>query len=398
MAGPLDGIKVVDLSQVVSGPFATMVLADQGADVIKIEPCTGMGDVSRLPSFTKGGISAFYVNNNRGKRSLSVDLSGDEGKALVRELIADADVVVQNFRPGAIERLGLGYDDAVAVNPDVIYVSISGFGPTGPYADRPVLDPVIQGICGVIDRQVNPEIPFPDMVRNLYADKSTALTVAQAITAALFARERGEGGQLLEIPMVDACMYFFWPDGMMDLTVLDDDAVGGIRLATVYNLTECSDGKIVYFAATDAQRAGVCRGVGHPEWAEDERFSSMAALAAKPENFVVLGGLLADAFREMTCAEAIASLVECDVPVGPVLTAEEAVVDPQIVHNETLVEWDHPDAGRIRQPRPPVRFAKTPAKLAASASTIGQDNDEILASLGRSPADIAALRDSGVIG
>jgi crotonobetainyl-CoA:carnitine CoA-transferase CaiB-like acyl-CoA transferase len=249
----------------------------------------------------------------------------------------------------------------------------------------------------VIDRQLNPQIPFPDLIRNLYADKSTALTVSQAITAALLARERGHGGQLIEIPMVDACMYFFWPDGMMDLTMLDDDANGGIRLATVYNLTECSDGKLVYFAASDKQRAGVCAAVGHPEWAEDERFASMAALAAKPENFVILGEMLADAFREMTTTAAIAALVEADVPAGPVLTGEEALVDPQVVHNETLVEWEHPDAGRIRQPRPAARFAKTPAAVAAFAAHCGEHSEEIVAELGRSPEEIASLRDAGVI-
>jgi crotonobetainyl-CoA:carnitine CoA-transferase CaiB-like acyl-CoA transferase len=398
MPGPLDGIKVIDLSQVVSGPLATMLLADQGADVIKVEPSVGAGDLTRLPSFAKGGLSAFYMNNNRGKRCLSLDLSSDGAAQIILDLCADADVFVQNFRPGAIERLGLGYDEISAVNPDIVYVSISGFGPTGPYAGRPVLDPVIQGICGVIDRQMNPQIPFPDLIRNLYADKSTALTVSQAITAALFARERGQGGQLVEIPMVDACMYFFWPDGMMDLTMVDEDATSGMRLSTVYNLTECSDGKIVYFAASDKQLAGVSLAVGHPEWADDERFGSMRALAAQPQNFVLLGEMLADAFREMSTAEAMAALVTADVPAGPVLTGEETLVDPQVVHNETLVEWDHPTAGTVRQPRPAARFAKTPATLAASAALVGEHNDEILGALGRSGEEIAALRERGVIG
>ena len=272
MSGPLEGYKIVDLTQVVSGPFATMLLADQGAEVIKVEPTTGLGDLTRLPSFDKGGIGAFYLNNNRKKKSLSIDLSNDDGKKIVLDLCAEADVFIQNFRPGAIERLGLSYEEIQKVNPDIVYVSISGFGPDGPYSDRPVLDPVIQGVCGVISRQLNPQIPFPDLIRNLYADKSTALTVAQATTAALLAKEKGNGGQLVEIPMVDACMYFFWPDAMMDLTLTDEDANGGILLSTVYNLTECSDGKVVYFAASDAQRAGVCEAVGHPEWAEDERF------------------------------------------------------------------------------------------------------------------------------
>ena len=398
MAGPLQGYKVIDLTQVVSGPLATMLLADQGAEVIKIEPTTGLGDLTRLPSFDKGGIGAFYLNNNRRKKSLSIDLSGEDGRQIVLDLCADADVFIQNFRPGAIERLGLGYDKIKEINPNIVYVSISGFGPTGPYSDRPVLDPVIQGVCGVISRQLNPQVPFPDLIRNLYADKSTALTVAQATTAALLAKERGNGGQLVEIPMVDACMYFFWPDAMMDLTLTDEDANGGVLLSTVYNLTECTDGKIVYFAASDAQRAGVCQAVGHPEWAEDERFSSMQALAANPQNFILLGEMLAEAFLEMTCEEVIAALIEADVPAGPVLSGEEAVADPQVIHNETLVEWQHPDAGTVRQPRPAARFSKTPTDLNFSGAHRGQHNAEILRNLGYSSEQIETLQGSGVIG
>ena len=398
MAGPLDGYKILDLTQVVSGPFATMLLADQGADVIKVEPVSGLGDITRLPSFDKGGIGAFYMNNNRGKQSISLDLSQDAGREIIKRLIQETDVFVQNFRPGAIERLGLGYEDLVAINPNLIYISISGFGPTGPYSGRPVLDPVIQGVCGVISRQLNPQIPFPDLIRNLFADKSTALTVAQATTAALLARERTGNGQFVEIPMVDACMYFFWPDAMMDLTMVDEDANGGILLSTVYNLTECSDGKIVYFAASDGQRAGVCAAVGHPEWAEDERFSSMAALAANPQNFVILGEMLADAFLLMTCDEAIEALIEADVPSGPVLTGEEAISDPQIIHNGTLVEWEHPDAGIVRQPKPAARFSATPAEPKYAAAHRGQHNEETLLGLGYSSEEINQLKETGAIG
>ena len=398
MAGPLEGYKILDLTQVVSGPFATMLLAAQGADVIKVEPVSGLGDITRLPSFDKGGIGAFYMNNNRGKQSISLDLSQDAGREVIKRLIKETDVFVQNFRPGAIDRLGLGYEDLVAINPNLIYISISGFGPTGPYSGRPVLDPVIQGVCGVISRQLNPQIPFPDLIRNLFADKSTALTVAQATTAALLARERTGNGQFVEIPMVDACMYFFWPDAMMDLTMVDEDANGGILLSTVYNLTECSDGKIVYFAASDGQRAGVCAAVGHPEWAEDERFSSMAALAANPQNFVILGEMLADAFLLMTCDEAIEALIEADVPSGPVLTGEEAISDPQIVHNGTLVEWEHPDAGIVRQPKPAARFSATPAEPKYAAAHRGQHNEETLLGLGYTNEEITQLKETGVIG
>lgn len=396
MPGPLAGIKVLDLSQVVSGPLATMLMADQGAEVIKVEPLHGFGDVTRLPSFAKAGMPAFYLNNNRGKRSLGIDTTTDEGRQVILDLAKDADVLVQNFRPGAVERLGIGYDDIKAINPDIIYCTISGFGPTGPYSARPVLDPVIQGLTGVISRQLNPNIPFPDMVRNLYADKSTALTACQAITAALFARERGNGGQYVEIPMLDACMYFFWPDGMMDKTLMDDDASGGFLLSQVYNLTDTADGKIVYFVVNDPQRHALYEAVGHPEWKEDPRFCDMAAMT-NPENFQALGTLLAAAFESMTSADVLERLIEADVPCGPILDGDEVLVDPQVVHNGTLAEWEHPLAGRVRQPVPAARFEKTPAAVAESASMRGEDNDDILTELGRSAEQIAAMRDAGTI-
>jgi crotonobetainyl-CoA:carnitine CoA-transferase CaiB-like acyl-CoA transferase len=397
MPGPLAGYTVVDLSQVVSGPLATMLLSDQGAEVIKIEPTAGLGDLTRAPAFQKNGLSALYLNNNRGKRSLAVDLTTNEGRQIVLDLCERADVVVQNFRPGAVERLGVGYSDVAAINPDVIYVSISGFGPDGPHADRPVFDPVIQARCGMVARQLNPDIPFPDLVRNLVADKSTALTVAQAVTAALLARERGQGGQHVQISMIDACMYFFWPDGMMDHTLMDADASPGILLSEIYRLTETADGTIVYFAGNDKQRAAVFAALGHPEWGDDERFASTAALTASPENFARLGEMMADAFRQLDTQTILARLVEHDVPAGPILTPEDVLADPQIAHNGTLIEWQHPRAGRIRQPHPAARFSATPAQARTFAALRGEHNDEILHELGRTTADIAGLRESGVI-
>ena len=392
----MDGYKIVDFSQVVSGPFATMLLADQGADVTKVEPLYGPGDVTRLIAYAKGGMSAFYLNNNRGKRSIGLDLGSDEGRHIALDLCKEADVVVQNFRPGAMTRLGLDYDAVKVVNPNVIYCTISGFGPTGPYSDRPVLDPVIQGLTGIISRQMNPEIPFPDLVRNLYADKSSALTAAQAMTAALLVRERSGEGQYVEIPMLDACMYFFWPDGMMDQTLIDDDASPGFLLSSIYSLTECSDGKIVYFVTSDPMRQALYDALGRPEWKEDVRFATMMAIS-NPENFQTLGVLLAEAFSTLTIEEALDALIANDVPCGPILSAEEAIADPQVVHNETLQVWQHPQAGSVRQPRPAARFEKTPASIAATASLRGADNDAILAELGRSTDDIAALRHAGII-
>ncbi len=396
MSGPLEGIRVVDLTQVVSGPLATMLLADQGAEVVKVEPSGIGGDVTRLPSFAKGGISALYVNNNRGKRSLAVDLTNNEGRQIVIDLVAKADVFIQNFRPGAIERLGLGYEELKAVNPELIYCSISGFGPDGPYADRPVLDPVIQGLTSMVSRQLNPQIPFPDLVRNLVADKSTAFTSAQAITAALFSRERTGQGQYLQIPMLDSCLYFFWVDGMMDLTMMDEDVSPGLRLSQVYSITNTADGQLVYFAATDKQRFGLLRALGRGELCEDERFSSLVAIS-NPENFSALGEIVAKEFEKITNEEIIPKLIEHEVPCGPILEGEETIEDPQVLHNEVLRIWEHQEAGKIRQPVPAARFSETPAEMRETAALLGQHNDEILEELNRDKETIERLRTEGVI-
>ena len=395
MPGPLHGYRIVDLSQIVSGPMATMLLSDQGADVVKVEPVDGQ-DVLRRPTFSRGGLSAFFLNNNRGKRSLAVDLNRPEGRQVILDLAATADVFVQNFRPGVCDRMGIGYEDLRAVNPDLVYVSISGFGPTGPYADRPILDPVIQGLTGMVAYQVNPEIPFPDLVRNIVSDKSTALTVAQAVTAALLARERGAGGQHVEVPMIDATLFFFWSDAMVDLTMVGDGVTPGLTLAEVYRLTECLDGKLVYFAASTAHIHGVSTAVGHPEWCEDPRWC-LEGFTEDPQNLLDYGKMTADAFASMSVADALAGLADGDVPSGPILEKAEVLDDPQVRHNESIVTWEHPEAGTIRQARPGARFSGTPAEMRLHASAKGFDTDEILAGIGRNAEEIRALRADGTV-
>ena len=395
MPGPLHGYRIVDLSQIVSGPMATMLLSDQGADVVKVEPVDGQ-DVLRRPTFARGGFSAFFLNNNRGKRSLAVDLHRPEGRQVILDLAATADVFVQNFRPGVCDRMGIGYEDLRAVNPDLVYVSISGFGPTGPYADRPILDPVIQGLTGMVAYQVNPEIPFPDLVRNIVSDKSTALTVAQAVTAALLARERGAGGQHVEVPMIDATLFFFWSDAMVDLTMVGDGVTPGLTLAEVYRLTECLDGKLVYFAASTAHIHGVSTAVGHPEWCRDPRWC-LEGFTEDPQNLLDYGKMTADAFASMSVADALAGLADGDVPSGPILEKAEVLDDPQVRHNESIVTWEHPEAGTIRQARPGARFSGTPAEMRLHASAKGFDTDEILAGIGRNAEEVRALRADGTV-
>jgi crotonobetainyl-CoA:carnitine CoA-transferase CaiB-like acyl-CoA transferase len=396
MPGPLDGIRIVDLSQMASGPYATAQLADQGADVIKVE-APGLGDGMRaFPSFAKGGMAAVTASLNRGKRSISVDLSTDAGIGVARRLVADADVFLQNFRPGVIERMGLDPADLRAANPRLITVSVSGYGLEGPMRDLPVFDPVIQAITGHIAFQVNPKIPFPDLVRNVIVDKSTACYVAQAITAALFHRERTGEGQHIDISMLDSSLNFFWPDGMMSETFLDDDVVGGMTIADLYSLTDCADGQVVYFAGTLPQRMGLFRALGHPEWCDDERFNGMD-LALYPDNFALLGQLLGDAFAATSAADLAERLNANDVPCGLVTAVADVPNQVQVVANDSLIEFEDPNAGRVRQPRPAARFRSSPCEPTWTLPLNGAHTTEILEHAGFSSDEITALMAEGTI-
>jgi crotonobetainyl-CoA:carnitine CoA-transferase CaiB-like acyl-CoA transferase len=395
MPGPLAGIRIVDVSAIVSGPLATMLLADQGADVIKVE-APGIGDFMRLGPFRRGNVSAFFANNNRGKRSLVVDLGKPRAREIVKELVRRADVFVQNWRPGAAERLGLGPDELRAQNPRLIYVSISGYGDSGPYRDRRVYDPIIQGLTGHVAVQRNPEFPVPDLVRNVVADKASAYTVAQAVTAALFARERGAGGQHVRVPMIDASLAFFWPDGMMAHTLIGDGVQTGPTLYELYRLQPTADGHLIYFAASDPEMHGLFRALGHPEWCSDPRYGAIEG-RREPANFQALGALLDEAFRRWKTSELMERLVAEQVAAGSVLSLEEVIADPQVRHNGAILERDHPTAGRMREPRPAARFDRTPAEPGRPAPLHGEHNEEILAELGIGEAERSALRAEGVI-
>jgi crotonobetainyl-CoA:carnitine CoA-transferase CaiB-like acyl-CoA transferase len=323
-----------------------------------------------------------------------LDLRKPRGREALLRLVERADVFVQNFRPGAVERLGIAEPDLRRVRPDLIYVSISGYGDSGPYRNRRVYDPILQGLTGHVAIQKNPDVPIPDLIRHVVVDKASAYTAAQAITAALFARERGAGGQHVRLAMIDASLAFFWPDGMMAHTMLGEDVAPGPTLYEIYRLTETADGHLIYFAASQSELHGVFRALGRSDLVEDPRFT----LAERGKNLEALGAILYEEFRKWPTREILERLIADDVPAGPVNALEDVFEDPQVRHNGTIVELEHPVVGRMRQAGPAARFDRTPAGAGGPPPLHGEHTDLVLAELGYDEAERAALRAEGVLG
>jgi crotonobetainyl-CoA:carnitine CoA-transferase CaiB-like acyl-CoA transferase len=389
MAGPLDGIRIVDLTSMISGPVATMLLGDQGADVIKVEPLTG--DLVRYMGPNRDGLTAGFISANRNKRSIAVDLKTDAGMDIVKRLIATADVFVQNFRPGAIERMGLGEEAVRELKPDIVYVSISGFGEKGPYAQKRVYDPVIQALSGLAAIQRDHDSGRPKMVRTIIPDKTTPITAAQAITAALFARERSGEGQHVKLAMLDAMVGYLWPEGMSGYTFIGKEVKAARAQFAQDLIFQTTDGYITAGAVSDVEWQGMCRALERPQWLDDERFNTPNGRIVNVKERLAM---TAEVLAERSSAEWLARLDAEGVPCAPVLDRSEVFEQEQIKINATIEELDHPVAGRIRQPRPAARFDKTPVELRRHAPVLGQHTDEILEELG---LDAGAMLDQGAV-
>jgi len=393
MPGPLDGVRVIDLTTMVSGPLGSMILADQGADVIKVE-APGGGDHSRHVATRRGRFSASFLNNNRNKRSIALDLKHAGGLTALKRLVAGADVVMQNFRPGVVERLGVGYEDARAVRPDIVYASITGFGDTGPYAGKPVFDPLIQSLSGLTTVQAGSDRRRPALVRTILPDKLTGFTIAQAISAALFARERSGQGQHIRLSMLDSVIAFLWSSDMGGHTFVGDEVEAETAQSFIDLIYETADGYISVGAFRRADWVKLAQACDRPEWIDDPRFLTSEGIEVYKHDRLEMTQA---ALRDRSSAEWIARLDAHDVPCAPVLTRAEMIHHPQVVANAIIVETDHPQAGRLRQSRTPARFEGTPAEYRRGGPALGGDTREVLAEAGYSATEIDALIAAGAV-
>ena len=394
MPGPLHGYTILELATMVSGPLATQLLADQGADVIKIEE-PREGDLMRHLGPKRGGMTAIFTTVNRNKRSLALDLKTREGLRVLEHLVESADVFVQNFRPGVAERMGLGWEAMRTLRPDLVYLSISGFGETGPYAQKRVYDPIIQALSGLAAIQADRDTGRPRMMRTIIPDKITAMTAAQAVTAALLERERSGQGQHIRLAMLDAAVSFAWPEGMVTHTFVGDGVAEAKPGSTADLVYETADGYLTASTMSDSEWQGMARATGHLEWLDDARFSTAGGRVANSDARLRMVG---EVLRERTTAEWLRALEAEDVPCAPILDRDELIRDPQVAENALLVEEMHPLAGRIRYARPAARFARTPADVRRPAPALGQHNQEILGEIGYSSDEITALYEAGAFG
>lgn len=392
--GPLRGIKVLDLTSVLMGPYATQIFADLGADVIKVEGPTG--DTTRhLPPATEPTRGAMFVNLNRGKRSITLDLKKPEAVEVLMTMVEQADVFIHSMRGAAIRRLGLGGDAVRARNPRIIYANLYGFGAKGRYADYPAYDDIVQAASGIADLQKHLNGGEPAYLATVVADKVAGLTGAYAIVAALFERERSGIGQEIEVPMFETLVSFMYAEHLGGS--LYDPPTGPPAyprvIAQERHPYRTRDGYLALMIYTDRHWKAFFEAIGNPDWSSDPMFGS---ITERTKNIGAVLGRLSDILKDRTTDEWMRLFRKIEVPAMPVLTPTDLLHDP---HLEEAGFWhDHEeDSHRMRFPGIPTRFSETPGAIGDPGPALGADSDSVLGDFGIDGAAIARLRDAGAV-
>lgn len=389
---PLAGIKIIELSNMITCSLAAMTMSAQGADVIKVEP-PGMGDKMRPLGTQKNGVSGFFHNCNRGKRSLAIDLKSQAGVDAVKELASKADILIHNYRPGVMDRLGLGSDDLRNENSKLIYIAISGFGTSGPMADLPAFDHVIQGIVGFTDLQSSEADSF-DHIKTFICDKVTAYTACQAATAALLARTNTNCGQHIDISMLHACLSFMWPDGMMHRTLKDDDRFEMSPGSDYFQTINYSDGGIAVAPLTDTHWEALLPMLGYPELIGTPIYASVAA---RMSNMKEVLKVLKFPKKDIGVNKALEILIAADVPCSPCIKRDDLETVEQIKAIGALETYVTTAMGKLTVPTPPILFEGKLSSQAEPSPLLGEHSKEILLELGWADARIDELLNSGEV-
>ncbi|MCL2602057.1 MAG: CoA transferase [Treponema sp.] len=395
MAKPLDGLKVIDLTRVLAGPFSTMLLADMGADVIKVENPKD-GDDSRAFGPFKNGLSAYYASLNRSKRSVTLNLKEERGREMLKKLVAKADVLVENYKPGTMKKLGLDYETLKAINPRLIYAASSGFGQTGPYSSKAAYDLILQGMSGFMSI-TGFDAQQPVKAGSSIADVFAGVFTAIGILAALEHRRKTGQGQMVDVAMLD-CMIATLENAVatFDCTGKAPKPIGNVhRSIAPFASFPTADGLINVCAGNDDLWRRFCETVGLQDYIADPRFANNKA---RVENFGELSKIIGAATSKRTTAEWMAALDAVKVPAGPIMNIEQVAADPQVKSREMLMELEHAKFGKFIVPGVPIKFSETPAAIQSFAPDLGEHNFEVYEQeLGLSREDVQALKEAGVI-
>ena len=385
MSGPFKDVRVLELTSTVSGPFAGMMLADQGAEVIKIEP-PGIGDLARFMGTIKDGMGAMFSTLNRNKKCICLDFKNEDDLQVLMNLVATADVLIENYRPGIVKKLGIDYDSLIEIKPDLIYCSISGYGQSGPYVEKKVYDPLIQGTVGIPNAQSG---IFPELIRTIIYDKVTGLTSAQAISAALYQKANGEGGQYLPISMMESALYYNWPDLMMNYT-FEEGGLNIGELADLFEVYKTLDGGVVLIIiANDEIFTKFCTTFDVNLHLE-EKYSNLVSRIVHREELTkeinkITSKLKSKELEKIMDEEGISASICNDL--------SEVHLDPQVVEQNSIVEIDHPELGIMRMPKPPANLKGQGIFPRSLAPILGSDNREVLSSINVDDDTIKRMED-----